>query len=191
MLAAVLFASAIGLATPNPIHVHAGERVVVEVDISPSQLIYGGWMCAEDTAIASVAGAIPARGSSATTTVRGLRAGQTRLMVSFVSGFSVYCYAIGAIIVDACETPTVTLPAQRLRVGEQQANTLEVMTSGTPQPDVHWYDGGVFAGIGNPLTVELASGVHRITAYAVNPCGMAIDEMEIEVVADRRRSVRH
>lgn len=191
MLAALLILAV--TSSPDPVTVRVNETATAQVSVHPTTLIYGGSFRAEDPSIAEVSGRIPVQGSSGEAVVTGIRQGETRLILSFVSGLTVYRWPVGRIIVDgACEHPKVLLPATHLRVSEKEAVTLHAITVGSDPVTVTWYTGAVPVGTGNPLQLELPRGTYRFVAHARNRCGMAVSAtVEVEVVAPRRRSARH
>lgn len=180
--------------TPNPVQVVEGEMVIVNADYSPSMFLYGAWFSVEDPSVASVSGAIPANGSSVKIEVRGLRQGSTAIILSVVAGMSIWRSRVADIIVGPCVAPTIALDTNAARINAGEWMILAAITSGTGLVHVEWHEGDVFLGIGSPITLRsLAPGTHRITARAINTCGIAVsEEAVIEVVPrpKRRRTVR-
>jgi len=191
----IAFAVVLAAITPNPLHVTAGDTATIHVDYSPSQFIHGAGFSAEDPSIATVSGSIPFNGSSAKVEVHALREGSTRLIMSFPVGFSLWKVPIADIYVDPCVPPTIALVSRFERINEGEAVTLMAMTTGAGLVHIEWYEGDAFLGIGSPLTIRsLGAGTHRMTARALNQCGMVTsEEAVIEVIARprRRRPVRH
>lgn len=191
---ALAFVSLLAAVSPDPVVVERWETVSVQASFqSPSMFLYGAGFYAENEKIASVSGRIPVNGSSGTAMVRGLREGRTKLLLSFVSGVTVYRWQIADIYVTPrCVPPTVTLDQSHARILEGESLTVAAMTAGTPEVRVEWYDGSRLIGAGSPIVLTgLTRGLHRITALASSSCGSArSDELQVEVVVPRRRAAR-
>jgi hypothetical protein len=190
---ALLLASVLTVHAGEPVRLPSGTTVQAEIDLGGQMLIYGGSFRAEDESIAMVSGRVPVGGSRGTAIVEGRAPGHTRLLVSFVSGLSVWRIPVGVIVVDEpCFGPAVTLPAREVRVLEGQPVTLSALTSGTLPIRLEWFEEDVLLGAGDAVTLTLAPGLHRIRAIALNGCGSASSGVvEVSVIASRRRSARH
>lgn len=163
------FASLLAVVTPDPVVVRVGQTVVVKADFSPFSFHNGAGFHAKDPAVAAVSGWITSGDSAGTATVRGLREGNSQLMLTFAGGFSVNQWVIADIIVKPrCVPPTVTLDQRHARIPAGATLTVSAMTTGTPIVQVEWYDDGQrLRGAGSPFVLSgLAPGVHRITARA-------------------------
>ncbi|HEX8410763.1 MAG TPA: immunoglobulin domain-containing protein [Thermoanaerobaculia bacterium] len=190
---ALAFVSLLAAVGPDPVVVQRGETVSVRAAFSPQVFLYGAGFYAEDETIASVSGRIPVNGSSGTAAVTGLREGRTKLLLIFVSGFTVDRWPIADIHVTPCLPPTVTLDQSHARIHEGESLTVTAMTGGTPPVRVEWYEGQKLIGAGSPAVLSgLTRGRHHITAVVSNSCGSArSEELLIDVVVPRRRAARH
>jgi len=121
--------------------------------------------------------------------------GSTRLMQSFPVGLSNWKVAVADIYVDPCVPPTIALMTRFERIHEHEALTIMALTTGSGLIHLEWYEGDAFLGIGSPVTIRsLGPGTHRITARALNSCGIVTsEEVVVEVMAKprKRRIVRH
>jgi hypothetical protein len=191
---ALAFVSLLAAVRPDPVVVERWETVTVQASFqTPQRFLYGAGFYADNEQIASVSGRIPVNGSSGTATVTGRREGRTKLLLIFVSGWTVDRWEIADIYVTArCVGPTVTLDQSDARINEGESLTIAAMTGGTPTVHVEWYDGENLIGAGSPLVLSgLTRGRHRITALVANSCGSArSDELTIDVVVPRRRAAR-
>lgn len=187
MLAAIVLAAA--LATSTEYRVELGTSVLEEVR-APQELWYGGHVYVENEGIAKVRGSIVPKTSRGHVTIKALRVGRTRLMVSYVSGMNVYHVEIGTVIVE-CHAPAITVAESELRVLEGQPVTLHALTGGTQPTRVEWREGDTLLGAGNSLTIDLPRGEHRVVAVVENACGKATAEVDVRVVRMRRRAARH
>lgn len=196
MLALILAASIIC--------VDPGNTVAVQVDVGFAPL-YGGGFSAEDPSVATASGPVRARERVGEAIVKGVAPGETRLILTYLSGISIYRVPLRTIKVGGCkpsvprrqkcnarDEPAVTVPEPTSIVLEGSPLTLTAMTSGEGPFSVDWFEGTAFLGVGSPITLTLPGGVHRITAQVWNRCGHVSDDVEVTVVgSDRRRSARH
>lgn len=167
--------------------VERGATLEQDVDVG-FRPIYGATFRSDDVNIARVTGSVAPGSSSGRVSVYGEREGETMLVITFVSGVSVYRWKVMPLIVGEALTLIVDAPST---VPEGSRATLIAHTTGARQPAVVWYEGDTYLGLGNQLTVTLARGVHRIRAEAWNDCGAVTSEVEINAGVPRRRATRH
>ena len=99
---------------------------------------------------------------------------------------------VAEVIVTPCIPPTLTVDAQHLWIAEGESATLTALTTGTGLGFIEWYDGAQLRGLASSMTfASLPIGAHRFTARVRNVCGVASQDVVIEVVEPRRRTVRH
>lgn len=182
MLALVLASALVAL---PEIRVELGTPVTREIEtLNRFPLSYGGAFYAEDESIAEVSGTIPARSSRGEARIEGLKLGQTRLMISYLSGISWYREPVATLIVE-CRPPRIAAIVAELPVRDGEPVTLRAIAKGTSPVNIEWREGNAVLGNGDTLTATLPPGTHPLTVVGENACGTTTAEVEVIVPEPR------